>query len=238
MIKPLRIVFMGTPGFAVASLSALHDSHHTVVATVTAPDRPAGRGRKLRASEVKEYALGAGIPVLQPEKLKNEEFIRELASYEAELFVVVAFRMLPEVVWAMPKLGTINLHGSLLPQYRGAAPINWALINGDKQTGVTTFFINAEIDMGKIIDHVDVDIDDDDTAGILHDRLMLVGSKLIVETADLIAQGLAIAQAQDSNTEELRGAPKLNHENRSIDWNASGEQVKNLTTHIKEMIKA
>ncbi len=228
MIKPLRIVFMGTPGFAVASLSALHDSHHTVVATVTAPDRPAGRGRKLRASEVKEYALGAGIPVLQPEKLKNEEFIRELASYEADLFVVVAFRMLPEVVWAMPKLGTINLHGSLLPQYRGAAPINWALINGDKQTGVTTFFINAEIDMGKIIDHVDVDIDDDDTAGILHDRLMLVGSKLIVETADLIAQGLAIAQAQDSNTEELRGAPKLNHENRSIDWNASGEQVKNL----------
>ena len=228
MIKSLRIVFMGTPGFAVASLSALNDSHHEVVAAVTAPDRPAGRGRKLRASEVKEYALGAGIPVLQPEKLKNEEFLLELASFEADLFVVVAFRMLPEVVWSMPPLGTINLHGSLLPQYRGAAPINWALINGDKRTGVTTFFINAEIDKGKIIDHVEVDIDEDDTAGKLHDRLMAVGSTLIVQTADLIAQGLATAKAQDSTTEELRGAPKLNSENRSINWSAPAQQIKNL----------
>jgi methionyl-tRNA formyltransferase len=219
---------MGTPGFAVASLSALHESHHEVVAAVTAPDRPAGRGRKLRSSDVKEYALGAGIPIMQPEKLKNEEFIYQLASYKADLFVVVAFRMLPEVVWAMPQLGTINLHGSLLPQYRGAAPINWALINGDKQTGVTTFFINAEIDKGEIIDQVEIDIDEDDTAGTLHDRLMHVGAKLVVKTADLIAQGQVIAQAQDLRLDELKGAPKLNHENRSINWSASAEQVKNL----------
>ncbi len=219
---------MGTPGFAVASLAKLHESHHQVVAVITAPDRPAGRGRKLRASEVKNYALEHKIPVLQPEKLKNEDFIADLASYEADLFVVVAFRMLPEVVWAMPPLGTINLHGSLLPQYRGAAPINWALINGDEQTGVTTFFINAEIDKGEIIDKVTAHISQDDTAGTLHDRLMDLGAELVLSTADRIANGTVQAKSQGETTEVLRPAPKLHTHNRTIDWNRPAHEIRNL----------
>lgn len=219
---------MGTPGFAVASLAKLHESHHKVVAVVTAPDRPAGRGRKLRASEVKTYALEADIPVLQPEKLKNPDFLEELSTYKADLFVVVAFRMLPELVWAMPVLGTINLHGSLLPQYRGAAPINWAIINGDTGTGVTTFFINAEIDKGKIIDSTTVDIDGDDTSGSLHDRLMTTGANLVMRTANGIAAGTVEAKEQVATTEDLRPAPKLTNENRTINWNRPAEEIRNL----------
>ena len=228
MTKNLRIVFMGTPGFAVEGLSRLHASEHEVVTVVTAPDRPAGRGRKMRASEVKDFAIDHGLPILQPEKLRDPEFISELKNLNADLFVVVAFRMLPEMVWSIPSKGTINLHASLLPQYRGAAPINWAIINGETKTGATTFFINAEIDKGKIIDKVEVDISPDDDAGDLHDRLMHFGSELLVSTVDHIADGTAKAIEQDADGSELKKAPKLNPENRKIDWSRSAEDIHNL----------
>ena len=190
MDKSLRIVFMGTPEFAVASLDALVKSRHQVVAVVTAPDRPASRGLKLQQSAVKEYAIQNNLPVLQPEKLKDENFISQLKELTPDLAVVVAFRMLPEVVWRLPKLGTINLHASLLPQYRGAAPINWAVINGEKQTGVTTFFINQDIDKGNILLQEKVAILESDNAGTVHDNLMNTGSALLVKTVDYIAVGL------------------------------------------------
>lgn len=228
MSNPMRIVFMGTPGFAVENLRVLNESHHEVVAVITAPDRPAGRGRKLRAPEVKEYAVQHSLPVLQPEKLRNPKFLEDLASYKADLFVVVAFRMLPELVWSMPEKGTINLHASLLPQYRGAAPINWAIINGETKSGATTFFINEEIDKGKTIDSIEVEINPNDDAGDLHDRLMILGAQHLLKTVDLIAEGKAVAKEQVGDAVELKKAPKLNSENRSIDWNRSAKEIYDL----------
>jgi methionyl-tRNA formyltransferase len=184
--EDLRIVFMGTPAFAVESLKALVENRYNVVGVITTPDKPAGRGYQMQASEVKKYALAHDLLLLQPEKLKNEVFLNELQQLNADLQIVVAFRMLPEVVWNMPRFGTFNLHASLLPQYRGAAPINWAIINGEKETGVTTFFLSHEIDTGKIIFQEKIPIDDDDNAGTLHDKLMKLGSELVLKTVEAI----------------------------------------------------
>ena len=226
----MRIVFMGTPDFAVASLEKIIESGQQVVAIVTAPDRPAGRGQKLMPSAVKEAALKHHIPVLQPEKLKSEEFIAELKNINADLFVVVAFRMLPEIVWNMPKFGTINLHGSLLPQYRGAAPINWAVINGEKETGVTTFFITHEIDTGNILEHRKIQISEKDNAGTIHDRLMMVGAELLAETIGKIKKNEIKAQPQENfiGKLELKHAPKIFRETCKINWNNSTEKIYNL----------
>lgn len=211
-----KAIFMGTPDFAVESLKQLIEDGINIVAVITAPDRKAGRGQKVSMSAVKKFALEKDLPILQPEKFKNDEFLNELKSFNADLFVVVAFRMLPEVVWAMPELGTINLHGSLLPNYRGAAPINWAVINGEKETGVTTFFIEKEIDTGKIIDREAICIKDNDTAGSIHDKLMVVGAKLLSKTVKQIFDGTATAQAQ-LNT-DLKHAPKIFKPDCKIDW--------------------
>lgn len=218
---------MGTPDFAVASLDALVQASFDVVAVVTAPDKPAGRGQKLNESAVKKYAVEKGIPVLQPEKLKNPEFIEELKSYQADLQVVVAFRMLPVVVWSMPAKGTINLHGSLLPQYRGAAPINHAIINGEKESGVTTFFLKEEIDTGDIIMSDSVAIADDETAGDLHDKLMVVGANLLVKTLHAIEAGEVQEQPQPQS-DDLKYAPKIFKEDCKIDWNNSAQHIHNL----------
>ncbi|KRT14756.1 methionyl-tRNA formyltransferase [Pedobacter ginsenosidimutans] len=223
----MKIVFMGTPDFAVASLDALVQANFDVVAVVTAPDKPAGRGQKLNESAVKKYAVGKGIPVLQPEKLKNPEFIEELRSYKADLQVVVAFRMLPEIVWNMPAKGTINLHGSLLPQYRGAAPINHAIINGEKESGVTTFFLKQEIDTGDIILSDSVPIADDETAGELHDKLMVVGANLLVKTLRAIEANNITEQPQPQN-DDLKHAPKIFKEDCKIDWNSPAQTIHNL----------
>src|SRR2546428_1150153 len=182
----MKIVFMGTPDFAVASLDILVKNGYDIAGVITAPDKPAGRGQQLSQSAVKKYAVENNLKVLQPEKLKNPEFLAELKSLNADLFIVVAFRMLPEVVWSMPPLGTFNLHGSLLPQYRGAAPINWAVINGDKETGVSTFFLQHDIDTGSIIFNAKTEIIDEDSAGSLHDRLMLIGADLVLKTVKAI----------------------------------------------------
>lgn len=221
---------MGTPDFAVASLEKIIESGQNVLAVVTAPDRPAGRGQKLMPSAVKEAALKHNIPVLQPEKLKSEEFIAELKNINADMFVVVAFRMLPEIVWNMPKYGTINLHGSLLPQYRGAAPINWAVINGEKETGVTTFFITHEIDTGNILEHRKISISEKDNAGTIHDQLMIVGAELLAETIGKIERNEIKAQPQDNfiGKQELKHAPKIFRETCKIDWNNSTEKIYNL----------
>ncbi|KQM77263.1 methionyl-tRNA formyltransferase [Pedobacter sp. Leaf216] len=218
---------MGTPDFAVASLDALVQANFDVVAVVTAPDKPAGRGQKMNESAVKKYAVEKGIPVLQPEKLKNPEFIEELRSYQADLQVVVAFRMLPVVVWSMPAKGTINLHGSLLPQYRGAAPINHAIINGEKESGVTTFFLKEEIDTGDIILSDSVAIADNDTAGDLHDKLMVIGAKLLVKTLHAIEAGDVNEQPQPQSG-ELKHAPKIFKEDCKIDWNNTAQRIHNL----------
>ncbi|MGQ7857279.1 methionyl-tRNA formyltransferase [Pedobacter sp. WC2501] len=223
----MKIVFMGTPDFAVASLDALVQANFNVVAVVTAPDKPAGRGQKLNESAVKKYAAEKGIPVLQPEKLKNPEFIAELKSYQADLQVVVAFRMLPEVVWNMPPKGTINLHGSLLPQYRGAAPINHAIINGEKESGVTTFFLTHEIDTGNIILSDSTAIADDETAGDLHDKLMYIGANLLVKTLKAIEAGEVNEQPQPQSG-ELKHAPKIFKDDCKIDWNNEVHTVYNL----------
>lgn len=223
----MKIVFMGTPDFAVASLDALVQANFDVVAVVTAPDKPAGRGQKLNESAVKKYALEKGIPVLQPEKLKNPEFIEELRSYKADLQVVVAFRMLPEVVWNMPPKGTINLHGSLLPQYRGAAPINHAIINGEKESGVTTFFLTHEIDTGNIILSDRTPIADDETAGDLHDKLMHIGANLLVKTLKAIEAGEVSEQPQPQSG-DLKHAPKIFKEDCKIDWNDQAQTIYNL----------
>ena len=218
----IRIIFMGTPDFAVESLRTLVENHYNVVAVVTMPDKPVGRHHDtLQPSPVKQYAVGQGIPVLQPERLKDEAFLEQLRSYRADLQVVVAFRMLPEVVWAMPPMGTFNLHAALLPQYRGAAPINWAVINGDTETGVTTFFLDHQIDTGRIIHRVPVPIADTDNAGDVHDRLMMVGADLVLRTVQDIEAGTAAAVEQDQfghAMTELRGAPKLFRENTEIRW--------------------
>ena len=218
---------MGTPDFAVASLDALVQAKFDVVAVVTAPDKPAGRGQKINESAVKKYAVEKSIPVLQPEKLKNPEFLAALKSYQADLQVVVAFRMLPEVVWNMPPKGTINLHGSLLPQYRGAAPINHAIINGEKESGVTTFFLTHEIDTGDIILSDRTPIGDDETAGELHDKLMVIGANLLVKTVTAISNGDFTEQPQPQS-DELKHAPKIFKEDCKIDWNNSSAMIHNL----------
>lgn len=225
------IIFMGTPGFAVESLRQLLEAGIEVKAVVTVPDKPAGRGLKLFPSAVKEFALEKGLPVLQPEKLRDEKFIAELQKLNADLFVVVAFRMLPEVVWTMPALGTINLHGSLLPQYRGAAPINWAVINGDTKTGATTFFIEKEIDTGNIIDKVEIPIHREDNAGTVHDRLMVKGAELLVHTVKNIFDGQVKSIPQEGligHVSELKFAPKIFRETCKIDWTLPGENIYNL----------
>lgn len=227
--EDLRIVFMGTPEFAVASLKALAEAGAQIVAVVTAPDKPAGRGMKLQQSAVKQYALEKGWPVLQPEKLKNPEFIQTLRSFRADLQVVVAFRMLPEVVWNMPPLGTINVHGSLLPQYRGAAPINWAVINGEKETGVTTFKLRHEIDTGNILLQERMSIGGNETAGEVHDRMKELGAQLLVRTIRELAEGTLRDQEQSAFAAgELAHAPKIFTETGRIDWNRPAAAIHNL----------
>jgi methionyl-tRNA formyltransferase len=227
MSNRLRIIFMGTPEFAVSSLQALVEASCEVVAVVTAPDKPAGRGLKVSMSPVKEYALQQNIPVLQPEKLKNKGFLEELKSYRADLQVVVAFRMLPEVVWNMPPLGTFNLHASLLPQYRGAAPINWAVINGETESGVTTFFLQHEIDTGQIIFQEKVAVGYHDTAGTLYDNLMKTGAELVVKTVAAIQEGNYQTTLQQEQS-DLKSAPKIFRETCEINWDKPAEQVRNL----------
>lgn len=226
----MRIIFMGTPDFAVASLDALITAGCDVVAVVTAPDKPAGRGQVISESAVKQYAVANGLKVLQPEKLKNEEFLADLKALNADLQVVVAFRMLPEVVWNMPPRGTINLHASLLPQYRGAAPINWVLINGERESGVTTFFLKHEIDTGNILFTEKITLTGDETAGELHDRLMNKGAGLLVKTVKAVESGRYNEHPQSAlhESEELHHAPKLFKENCLVDWTKSAEQVYNL----------
>jgi methionyl-tRNA formyltransferase len=227
-LKDLKIVFLGTPDFAVASLAALVDTGANVVGVVTAPDKPAGRGMQLQASAVKKYALEHQLHVLQPEKLKNPEFIAELQSLGADLQVVVAFRMLPEMVWNMPPLGTVNVHASLLPQYRGAAPINWAIINGEKQTGVTTFKLKHEIDTGDILLQQRVAIEEDDNAGTVHDKLMNAGAELLVSTVQGLAEGSIKEQPQDLvSSEQLKHAPKIFKEDMRLDWNKPANDISN-----------
>jgi len=229
--EQLRIVFFGTPDFAVASLDALVRAGACIVAVVTAPDKPAGRGMHLQMSAVKQYALEAELPVLQPEKMKSPEFLAQLQELHADLQVVVAFRMMPEVVWNMPPLGTINVHGSLLPDYRGAAPINWAIMNGDKETGVTTFKLKHEIDTGDILLQQSVEIADSDNAGQLHDKLMRAGAELLVKTV----RGLAAGQLHEVPQNEvpgrlLRHAPKLFKEHMLVDW---GRPVSNIRDQVR-----
>ncbi len=221
--EELRIVYMGTPDFAVESLKCLVEGGYNVVGVVTMPDKPIGRhGSVLQPSPVKQYAVEQGLRVLQPEKLKAEDFVEELRLLNADLQIVVAFRMLPEVVWNMPRLGTFNLHASLLPQYRGAAPINWAVINGDTETGITTFFLKHEIDMGRVIQQVRIPIEDTDNVGDVHDKLMMLGGKLVTETVDNIIAGTIapIEQEDMCEGEELCPAPKIFHETCRIDWQA------------------
>ncbi|MDB5031514.1 methionyl-tRNA formyltransferase [Mucilaginibacter sp.] len=226
----MRIVFMGTPEFAVASLDELIQSGCEVAGVVTAPDKPAGRGQKVSESAVKQYAAAHGLKVLQPEKLKNEEFLKELKALNADLQVVVAFRMLPEVVWNMPARGTINLHASLLPQYRGAAPINWVLINGEKESGVTTFFLKHEIDTGDILFTEKITLTGHETAGELHDRLMYKGAGLLVKTVKAVESGRYAENPQHHLAEgvELKHAPKIFKEDCKIDWNQPAEKIYNL----------
>jgi methionyl-tRNA formyltransferase len=229
-MKSLRIVFMGTPEFAVASLDALVNSEHEVVGVVTVADKPAGRGQQLSTSAVKDYAVRHHLRLMQPTKLKEETFIEELKSLNADLFVVVAFRMLPEIVWTMPPLGTINLHGSLLPKYRGAAPINWAVINGEIETGVTTFFLRHEIDTGSVIQQTIIPIYEEDNAGAVHDRMMIIGAQTLKETVDLIAQNKATPISQDdmiATGAAVAHAPKIFKEDCKIDWAVSVDAIHN-----------
>lgn len=227
----LRIVFMGTPDFAVESLKILVENNYNIVGVITSADKPAGRGQKIHQSAVKEYALEKGLNILQPKNLKAPEFVEELRSLNADLQIIVAFRMLPEIVWNMPKLGTFNLHGSLLPRYRGAAPINWAVINGDKETGVTTFFLKHEIDTGNIIFREKLQIKKNDTAGIIHDKLMEIGANLVLKTVKAIEtedypqihQNEFVAEG-----EELKHAPKIFKEDCKIDWTKNAENIHNL----------
>jgi methionyl-tRNA formyltransferase len=238
-LKDTRIVFMGTPEFAVASLDALVKAGANIVGVITAPDKPAGRGMKLTESAVKQYAVAKGLHILQPLKLKDPAFLEELRTLQADVQVVVAFRMLPEVVWSMPPLGTINLHGSLLPQYRGAAPINWAVINGEKETGVTTFKLQQEIDTGNILMQESFPIGEDDTAGMVHDYMKEIGAKLLVRTVEGLAEGIleGIPQSDTDTLESepslqqpatLKHAPKIFTETGKIDWHKPVYEVHNL----------
>lgn len=226
-MEKLRIVFFGTPEFAVSSLSSLNDAGYHIVAVVTAPDKPAGRGHKLQSPPVKIYAESHSIPCLQPKNLKDPAFIDELRSFDANLQIVVAFRMLPEIVWNMPKHGTYNVHASLLPDYRGAAPINWAIINGEKTTGVTTFKLKHEIDTGSILFQNKVEISDDDTAGTLHDKLMHAGAKLLVRSVSAIANGNIELKPQPESSIQ-KEAPKLFKDTCKINWNQSGNSLRNF----------
>ena len=226
-MNKLKIVYMGTPEFAVAPLESLLASGHSVEAVVTVPDKCSGRGLKVNESAVKKYAVEKGLPVLQPEKLRSEEFIQQLKDINADLFVVVAFRMLPEIVWAMPRLGTFNLHASLLPQYRGAAPINWAIINGETETGVTTFLLDKEIDTGSILFQEKCSIAPEDNLEAVHDRLQAIGSRLVVETVNALAEGKTDPQPQDIS-QPLKPAPKLTKETCRINWNESSVNIINL----------
>lgn len=229
----MRIVYMGTPEFAVESLKLLLENNYNIVGVITVPDKPAGRGQQLQESAVKKFAVDKGLTILQPEKLKDEQFLEQLRALKADLQIVVAFRMLPEVVWNMPRLGTFNLHGSLLPQYRGAAPINWAVINGEKETGVSTFFLQHEIDTGKIIFQDKVIISESDTAGEIHDKLMHVGAQLVVKTVKAIEKG-SYPQVDQSELIEpgaaLKNAPKIFKDDCRIDWNKTASEVHN---HIR-----
>ena len=229
--QSIRIIYLGTPDFAAESLRALVEGGYNVVAVVTMPDKPAGRGHQLQFSAVKQYALSVGLPVLQPERLKDETFLEELRSYQADLQIVVAFRMLPEVVWNMPRLGTFNLHASLLPQYRGAAPINWAVMNGDTQTGATTFMLQHEIDTGNIILQERIAIAEDENVGSVHDRLMVMGAGLVTRTVDAIIdaenRGEALATIPQDNSIELRPAPKIFKDTCVIDFSRTAEQIRN-----------
>lgn len=229
--KDLRIVYMGTPDFAVESLKQLVENGYNIVGVVTMPDKPAGRGHKIQFSPVKQYALEQGLSLLQPERLKDEAFLNDLRAWNADLQIVVAFRMLPEVVWNMPRLGTFNLHASLLPQYRGAAPINRAIMNGDTETGVTTFFLTHEIDTGKIIMQQHLPILPEDNAGSIHDKLMCLGATMVCETVDaIIAEHISCIEQESIITEELRPAPKIFKEDCRIDWTKSATAIHN---HIR-----
>lgn len=224
--KDLRIVFMGTPEFAVPSLKALVEGGYHVVAVVTTPDKPAGRGRQLHESDVKIAARELGLPILQPEKLRDEEFVAAMEALKPDLGIVIAFRMLPEVIWAMPRLGTFNLHASLLPEYRGAAPINWAIINGEKETGVTTFLLNHEIDKGAIISQLREEIMPEDTIGTLYDRLMNKGVGLVLETVEKLAAGdIRPIEQQHIDESTLNPAPKIFKEDCLVDWSKSGRRI-------------
>lgn len=229
--KEIRIVFMGTPDFAVESLKALVENGYKVVGVITAPDKPAGRGRQLSESAVKKYAVENKLKVLQPEKLKNLEFLAELECLKADLQIVVAFRMLPEVVWNKPALGTFNLHASLLPQYRGAAPLNWAIINGERETGVTTFMLDKEIDTGRIIFQKRIAIGDNDSVGDLHDRMMQIGASFVLKTVDALVEGGVEAVEQTSymnQPENIKHAPKIFKDDCRIDWTRDVESMRNL----------
>ena len=232
MENKIRIAYFGTPEFASSQLEAILNSGYEVAVVVTMPDKPAGRGRKIQYSDVKKMALDHDLPLLQPEKLKDPAFLEQLASFQANLFIVVAFRMLPAVVWQMPKLGTFNLHASLLPQYRGAAPINFAIINGETETGLTTFFLNEEIDKGAIIMREKVSIRPNETAGELHDELMLLGNKVIVDTIKKIESGdvSALAQEELSENQILKPAPKITKEFCNVDWSQDCQTIYN---HIR-----
>ena len=232
MENKIRIAYFGTPEFAASQLEAILGAGYEVAVVVTMPDKPAGRGRKIQYSDVKKTALEHNLPLLQPERLKDQEFLKQLASYQANLFIVVAFRMLPAVVWQMPDLGTFNLHASLLPQYRGAAPINFAIINGETETGLTTFFLNEEIDKGAIIMREKVSIRPDETAGELHDELMLLGNKVVVETIKKIEKGdvKALPQEELYENQILKPAPKITKEFCNVDWNQNCQTVYN---HIR-----
>ena len=222
----LRLIYMATADFALPSLERLVDEGYQVCAVVTMPDKPAGRGMKLHESKIKQYAVSKGIEVLQPVKLRDEAFVNRLKELRPDLGVVVAFRMLPEVVWQLPKYGTINLHGSLLPRYRGAAPIHWAVINGDKETGVTTFRLKHELDTGDVLMQASTPIAPEDTTGTVHDRLMFIGADLLVKTIDLFAEGEPATKAQEHFEETASHAPKLTKENTEIDWSRpAGELV-------------
>lgn len=222
----MRIVFMGTPDFAVKSLDILVENGFDVVGVITAPDRKAGRGRQLRKSAVKEYAETKGLNILQPTNLKSPAFLEELAALKADLQVVVAFRMLPELVWDMPPKGTFNLHASLLPQYRGAAPINWAIINGETKTGITTFFIDHKIDTGDLLFQEEVEIEADESAGSLHDKLMIAGAELVLKTAKAI-EADNVSPISQKEAKEIKHAPKIFKEDCLLDWNSDVEQLYN-----------
>ncbi|WP_427875091.1 methionyl-tRNA formyltransferase [Flavobacterium sp. MMS24-S5] len=226
-MEKLKIIFMGTPEFAVGILDTIIKNNYDVVGVITAADKPAGRGQKIKYSAVKEYALANNLTLLQPTNLKDESFLAELKALNANLQIVVAFRMLPKVVWEMPSLGTFNLHASLLPNYRGAAPINWAIINGETKTGVTTFFIDDKIDTGAMILNSEINIEPEETAGQLHDRLMHLGSTTVIDTLKVIESGNVTTTIQEDN-DDIKTAYKLNKENCKIDWTKSGVEINNL----------